>query len=161
MLDVVIDANPEHRDALRALFADTRVTSVCACGCGSPDLATDYAVVDPSLRTWRSPLPGQAAAKVDGVVVIAVLFDAGEEGALLDLTWHPTTTGPTVLLGSPAPMNSRSPAGNRYPFRRARRSRVIAFSWTSGPRATLSGNYHRPPWPRASSSVSSATRTIP
>ena len=34
ILEFVIEANPDHRDTVRALLGETKVTSLCGCGCG-------------------------------------------------------------------------------------------------------------------------------
>lgn len=87
ILDFVIDANPEHRDALRAFFLEAKVTDVCRCGCGSPAL-----MVDPSttidLQSVPEKLPGEAAAKVQGVALTVMLFVGNDPpGGYLELVW--------------------------------------------------------------------------
>ena len=55
VLDFVIDANARYSDKLRALFADSKVTHECDCGCGTISLTTTKDAVE--ARTWPSPLP--------------------------------------------------------------------------------------------------------
>jgi hypothetical protein len=80
ILDFIIEANPECREALRARFAGTRVISVCPCGCGGSDLTANESAleIDGELR--------QAVAQVDGVVFMATLFPA-VEAAGMDFDW--------------------------------------------------------------------------
>jgi len=80
ILDFIIEANPECREALRVRFAEAKVISVCACGCGGSDLTANETAleIEGELR--------QAVAQVDGVVFMATLFTA-VEAAGMDFDW--------------------------------------------------------------------------
>lgn len=84
ILDFVVEANPEHQPLLRALLRDTKVTALCPCGCGSPNLTVDQAVSSRGIGVLPSPLPGEAAWKIDGLITTAMLF-IDSEGASLEI----------------------------------------------------------------------------
>ena len=89
MLDKMIEANPEHADALQLLFRDTKVTSICWCGCGSPHLTLNGSP-KAALGSWRSRLEGEVAAKVEDVTLTAMLVISHEEEAReawLEISW--------------------------------------------------------------------------
>jgi hypothetical protein len=83
ILDVVIEANPDHRDALRSLFRDSKVETLCPCGCGGFGLTINGSPP----QTLQRRLAGEAAATVDGVYFDAMLSIA-EDGAELDFNWY-------------------------------------------------------------------------
>jgi hypothetical protein len=66
ILDFLIEANIEHRDTLRRLLRDSKVTGLCSCGCESPKLTIDEQVAS-AVTALPNKLPEEAAAKVDGL----------------------------------------------------------------------------------------------
>jgi hypothetical protein len=98
ILDFVINANLEHRDAVRTLLGDTKVGAVCGCGCGSPRLTTDESALD-TVDVLPDVLPYEAVAKIGDSIVFARLhFGVDRRGASLEVDWYgPSDDQPTRL----------------------------------------------------------------
>jgi hypothetical protein len=97
ILGFVIEANADHREALRALLRGSKVTTVCSCGCGSLTLTVDQTATPGGVEVPRSgPLPGEAVWKIDGMIVSATLW-IGTDGASLDIeSLEPPTRWPRL-----------------------------------------------------------------
>jgi hypothetical protein len=95
VLDFQIEAN-DDTERLRRLFADSKVTGECRCGCGSLELTIDStaAMDDWPENVWRDdgyrnpPLPGKAYATVGGLRdSLLVLLHVARNDAQLEFVW--------------------------------------------------------------------------